>query len=357
MTTTNPYRIFICPIIPEELVYKYPGTQAANTFCRHLIDGGVFDCVFSLPPTNLREDLSKFNKPLIEFICVARNHQCAPLKLFSAIAENWRVFKKIRKGSSVWFYNLGWNFLFLYWLLGLKGNIKRNVIVADFTPPRGVSLLSRVSQYLIRRANARIVLAHSDRFKSLKTVCIPGVVPEKNIREESALARDFFMSGFLTPKRAFPRILSWFSEHPNCKLTVSGFVPDREVLLSYVSTYSNIRDLGFLPYNEYVEALSTAGICLNTRDPALLENHENFPSKMIEYLLYNKVVISTMRYPQLEGIDYIYVPLEKATFMESLENVLKMPEKELIRYANQGKKLLEKFSPTRWKDEMLKLEK
>lgn len=357
MTTTKPSRIFICPIIPAELVCKYPGTQAANTFCRHLIDGKVFDRVFSLPPTNLREDLSKFNKSPVEFICVARKLRGVIPKLFSAIAENWIVFRKIPRGSSVWFYNLGWNLIFLYWLLGFRKNVRRNIIVADFTPPRGIDLLKRFTQFLIRRADARIVLADSERFKNKNTVCIPGIVPMQNLPRVERVKREFLISGSLIPICAFPKILPWFAKHPKCILTVCGRADTKDVLTDFASRYPNIRDMGFLPYSEYLKILENSGICLSTRDPSYPENHENFPSKMIEYLLYNKVVVSTMRYPQLEEIAYFYLPLEQESFMNELEKILEKPEEELLKYANQGEKLLKKFSPSRWKKEMENLEK
>lgn len=164
------------------------------------------------------------------------------------------------------------------------------------------------------------------------------------------------MSGALVPNRAFPTILPWFAEHPNCRLVITGRVPEKNVLADFSSKYPNIQDLGFLPYEEYLKTLSAAGICLNTRDPRFPENHENFPSKMIEYLLYNKVVVSTMRYPQLDGIRYIYIPLEKEEFMAALEKIVKDPEKELLKYANQGEEIRKRFSSERWKKEMKILE-
>lgn len=347
-------RVLISPIIPMRRIADYPGCQAATNFCLHLAEGDIFDVVYSLPPTNVRESLSK-EAGAVEYVCIGRNWKSMPGKVLSVILENIILSEKINKDDTVWLYNLGWNVLLLYFLLGIKG-VCRNIVVADFTPPAKKNILGLITQWFIRKANARILLADSPRFGGKNTVCIPGVVSSQRQKREDVVRREFFLSGFLIENRGFPMILEWFAKHPACRLSVCGHIPQREVLKGYTEQYENICDLGFLSYEQYVEALGNSGICLNTRDPGYPENHENFPSKMIEYLMHNKVVVSTMHYPQLEKIKYVYLPLNEEEFMNGLENLLLMDDQKILEYANQGEYVIQMFSIKRWREEIIRLE-
>ena len=51
-------------------------------------------------------------------------------------------------------------------------------------------------------------------------------------------------------------------------------------------------------------------ICLNLRNPYLLENNNNFPSKILDYFSKGKIVLSTMQYSEIDGANYIYIPFE-----------------------------------------------
>jgi hypothetical protein len=350
-------RLFICHVIPKGAVERYPACQAGNQFSFTLIDDGLFDRVFSMAPTQVREPFEAADS--VEYISMWRRFRLLPLKLLGVGAENVLLLKKVPRDAVVWFYNVTWQTLGLFWLLRLfRPRVKVGVIVADFTPPVGLDPVARLCQRAIHRADFTIPLAASERFKSGSSICLPGVVPDgpcEGVTGEPA-ERSFLLSGILVENRGFPMLLEWFAKHPRCCLHVSGVVPAQEVLDRYTQRYANICDHGFLSREAYRSLLQRVTFCLNTRDPRYPENRENFPSKMIEYLLMNKVVVSTMTYPQLEGVDYLYVPLEEEAFMGQLEALLEMSADELAHYSDQGDRIRALFSTAVWRQTMEQLE-
>ena len=54
-----------------------------------------------------------------------------------------------------------------------------------------------------------------------------------------------------------------------------------------------IKYLGFVSDKRYYEVLSNADVLINPRNMELLQNQNNFPSKVLEYLATGREVIST----------------------------------------------------------------
>ena len=95
---------------------------------------------------------------------------------------------------------------------------------------------------------------------------------------------------------------------------------------------------------------------LSTRNPKASENQCNFPSKVIEALLHNRIVISTIHYEQLEGIRYFEVAAELDKFVMALSHIIQMPQTELLTYANQADEVKRRFNVEVWKEGMQKIE-
>lgn len=95
---------------------------------------------------------------------------------------------------------------------------------------------------------------------------------------------------------------------------------------------------------------------LSTRNPACPENQCNFPSKIIEALLHNRIVISTLHYRQLDGVRYLEVSSDKEGLKVDLQKISATPEAELLLYANQAKTVKERFSCEVWNKAIIKIE-
>ena len=76
----------------------------------------------------------------------------------------------------------------------------------------------------------------------------------------------------------------------------------------------------------------------------------------MEGLLYNKIIISTIHYPQLDGLNYFEVPSESQGFAESLRLITSLTDEELSKYANQADKVKEMFSTDIWRKQIQKIE-
>lgn len=120
--------------------------------------------------------------------------------------------------------------------------------------------------------------------------------------------------------------------------------------------YPNIHWYGQLPFNKYLGLLHSISFQLSTRDPNMPENQCNFPSKIIESLLHNRIIISTIEYKQLDGIKYFITTSSPAFFKQHIEGVASLGKTSLMEYANQGEKVCDKFSTKVWNETMDKIE-
>lgn len=89
--------------------------------------------------------------------------------------------------------------------------------------------------------------------------------------------------------------------------------------------------------------------CLSLRNPSLPENRNNFPSKSLEYLSDAKILISTILYPELDGVKYVYSDYSEEALANVVVKLSQMDEDELKQYANNKDVLLKKFSERAWK--------
>ena len=95
---------------------------------------------------------------------------------------------------------------------------------------------------------------------------------------------------------------------------------------------------------------------LSTRDPRYPENQCNFPSKVIEALLHNRIIVSTIHYPQLDGIKYFEVGTDIEEFIKDIRAISGTADEVLIKYANQSSIVKEKFNVRVWNEWMKKIE-
>lgn len=350
-------RIFITSTLPETLIAKHRLSFAACNFSLNLISGGGFDKVYSILPLYVGGEMEDeaFEDDRFELMYDNLRIKRGIWQKMAVIKEQWTAFREIPNGSSVWFYNLNTLNALLFVLLKLfKPSVLLNVIVLDFTPVTKGLGLNQLYIRLINHAHGRICLADSPLFNKENCVIIPGVVP--NNQDERPLINrpnnKFLLSGALNEVIAqTSKVLEAFSRLPECELHITGN-QNCELITKYASQYPNIVYHEQLPFDDYLELLHSVTYQLSTRDASYPENQCNFPSKIVEALLHNRAIVSTIHYAQLDGIRYYEIGSSIDTIIEDIQNIVHIPESEVLRYANQGADVTRLFSTGVWNQTM-----
>lgn len=357
-------RYFICPLLPQQKIQELRGSVAANNFCCNLISGNAFTHILPYFTTGkINNDSLKYNESNVKVCCNVKWRNNVFLGKIAFVSENIMMFKQIQKNSSVWFYNLPHTIILLFILLKLfKPSVKCNLIMLDFTPGRKGSrkIIDRIEIDCINKMDGMIKLSNSPLFTVSNSVCLPGVVSiiDKEYPEIKVAKRNFLLSGILSEEISMLTVvLDTFSKLPDCELHITGSKGNEDLLKQYVERYANIHWHGQLPFNEYVDLLHSVTFQLSTRNPQMPENQCNFPSKIIEALHHNRIIISTIYYPQLEEVKYFTVNPAKENFLNDIKKIVNSPNDTLLKYANQGVLVSRLFSVKVWNDAMEKIEK
>ena len=352
-------RIFQTFVLPDDLVAKYKLSFAAANFSRNLISGGAFDKVYSLLQVNVSGDLPAIDEKGYEVVYSDWRKKGGVYAKFAIFAEQWQIFNKVKKGDLVWFYNMNMINGFLFLLLKiLKPSVKLYIIVLDFTPAEHWYQQNFFFLKLINAANGTICLSPSQLFTVKNTAILPGVVPinEEEQPKIKRLNRDFLLSGVVSNAISMTtKVLEAFAQCSECTLHITGKVLEGEELIKeYATRYSNIKYYGSIPFSEYIDLLHKITFQLSTRNPDYPENQCNFPSKIIEALLHNRIIVSTIHYSQLEGVDYIEI--DSNNLINEIKRINSMSDELLMSYANESDKVKLKFSTDIWNETMLKIE-
>lgn len=346
-------RIFVTHVLPGEKGLLTAISIAATNFSTNLISNGAFDKVYSiLPPfVNGRIDTSK--NGYLETIYLRRLRSSSLAKL-AAVLEQAKVFIKIPKKSTVWLYNLtALNGILVKLLRIFKPSVKIYTIVLDFTP--GDASAERWLS-TINSCDGRITLSLSDRFNKKNTICLPGVTPYKKRiwPKVTTIKKEFLISGQLSDNISLlSRLLPIFAKHTDWILNITGNAP--QMAKEYSVSYPNIICHGKCSYDKFLDVLHKSPFLLSTRDPEMPENQCNFPSKIIEGLLHNRIIISTIDYPQLHPIKYLKI--DAANIEDGLRNIILMSDINLLGYANQAELTDNTFNAKRWAQEIEKIER
>lgn len=346
-------RIFITNTVPRDQAFKYNLSAAACNFSHNLIEGEVFDKTYSILPAFVDDDVKPFEG--LEYSRVRKNKL---LRKFAPVIENISLFFKIPHGASVWYYNctvLNANLICL--LKVFKPSVKQHVIMLDYTPS-----FKKTDRLLLRLANSlhgMIKLADSPLFYNDNSILMPGVVPGGHIDAPSMaeVTPEFLLAGELSEQISMlSMIVEVFRQLPKCTLHITGRTDREDWLRGICQRCPNIIYHGMTSYKRYIDILHSVSFVLSTRDPRSPENQCNFPSKILESLKHNRIIISTIHYPQIDGINYFETIAEKDTFIQSIKGILNKPQSELLSYANQGFKVSARFNPDNWANAMTDIE-
>lgn len=357
-------RIFVCPILPENVVKKYGASFAANNFCTNLLsEQDSFDEVLVTLPVRKtkREDLVYADKRIVPAHC-KWFRKSKYLSRLAFLPEAFMMFRQIRRGDVVWYYNLPYTLAPLFLLLRLlKPSVQQNIIILDYTPGiNGVrGMLYGMLLRLMNMAHGTICLSPNKLFTCRNTQCLPGVAPQggSNPRLEKYDAT-FLVSGVLEENISLLEslLIPAFKHIPQCKLVITGQLKEEDRVRKSLAGYANIEYKGQVSLGEYFEILHSITFLLSTRNPEAPENQCNFPSKIIEALLHNRIVVSTLPYRQLEGIKYFQCSTDVETFQRQVLNWVSRDENELREYANQEALVKKKFCTRVWVETMNQIE-
>ena len=346
-------RIFIAHIVPQDKILKYNLSVASCNFSYNLINGGCFDKVYSVLPTFVRGEVDQFDGLVYSSI---RKHRI--LSRFAPMAENLSLFCKIPRTTSVWYYNCTILNATLIVLLKLfKPSVRQQMIILDYTPSR--KPMERFFLWLSNHMHGMIKLADSPLFKVKNSVCLPGVVPADGIEYPKVenVTKEFLISGALGDNISMlSMLLDAFSQMSECTLHITGKAPDVEKVKRYASQYKNIIYHGMVEYDEFLRILHAIPFLLSTRDPLYPENQCNFPSKVIEALLHNRIIISTIHYPQLNGINYFEVGSDIEGFINDFQRISSLDDSQIMLCANQSSEVKARYNASVWNECMTKIE-
>ena len=351
-------RVFITHILPQHLVAKYKLSFAACNFSRNLMSGGGFNKVYSIMPLFVSGKMETFEDPDNELVYSSLRHY-GPLRKLAPLIENITLFQKISRNDSIWYYNCTILNAFLIVLLHIfKPSVKQNIILLDYTPCD--KMIDRFFLWLSNHMHGMIKLADSPLFTVKNSVCLPGVVPDdgKEYPKVQKVKKEFLISGALGDNISMlSMLLDAFSQMPELTLHITGKAPDVKKVEEYASKYKNIIYHGMVEYDEYLRILHATPFLLSTRDPRYPENQCNFPSKVIEALLHNRIIVSTIHYPQLDGIKYFEVGADLEDFIKGIQTISNRADEELMRYANQSRIVKKRFNCSVWEKWMGIIEK
>lgn len=353
-------RVFVTHVLPTEYIAQYKLSYAACNFSFNLINGKVFDHVISTLPVFVKGEIGIIRDENFEFVYSSLRKYRGFISKIATIAEQISVYRLIKPKSNVWFYNLGYlNFLIFILLRIFKRSVNVYVIELDFVPPKNWWSIENLFLFFQNRADGMIKLATSPLFTCKNSACLAGVTPlEQPVAPKiTKIEKSFLISGALYESISnLPMLLETFSKLSDCKLHITGSGFDEDIITEYCRKYPNIVYHGMLSYEKYIDLLHTVVFQLSTRQPDYPDNECNFPSKVIEALLHNRIVISTIEYVQIRELKYFKVSSIPHEFENEIRKICKMNENKLLNYANQSAVVFNKFNPTQWHKTMSRIE-
>lgn len=194
-------------------------------------------------------------------------------------------------------------------LLCKKLGKKSVLILADYTPAEGYTSMARKvyakAQLLaIRKFDYVVGLSHmtkrllSDR---QKFICVEGGI-DKDVFEyfndyepvdKNKVTLRY--AGVLEPVTGVDLLIDAMNKihNNNVELVISGKGSLEKLVLEAHKQDPRIKYMGCVLYDDYLLSLKDSDILINPRNMNLVENENNFPSKIMEYLATGKPIVST----------------------------------------------------------------
>lgn len=355
--------VFIAQLFPKDKVKDIPGaSQAGINFCLSFVEAVDPDIVYAYQLNSEGKKLHfDFDNPKIKYVVTRTFPHKSIFKALNTVLENFNIIGKVlRSGQkNIWFYNMTPQVMPVFSVLRFLFRKKCFVVMADFTPEL---FRSKIALKLLRRSSGIISL--TPELNGLINNAAPFVVKAgivNNVVKPNQRAgvnkTGFLFSGALSQYTGIDLALEAFAEMPGIDLYVSGRGERDDAVRVYAEKYPNIHFLGFLSYDEYVKALDKVDFVLSLRDTSLGKNLYNFPSKIIEYYIAGKVVISTKKYSTLADDTYVHCGYNKEELKNKVLEVTGFSDEVITAMQSKANDFArENFSYQSWKDAVLGLE-
>jgi len=220
--------------------------------------------------------------------------------LFKVISNLMRISRKTSFDYVV-FYNLSFYSLFYFFIYSLKKRVKVIVILADAGFILETNLLSIILSKSLFLADGLLSFRVIPELKKLnvKIEVMPGLISNDQSNLSFRKKKNtVLLSGSLGYTTGLDLALKFFSCQNDFTLIITGrpyeMKKDEFELLINKYKANTIEYLGAVEYNDYKTILSTCEFGLSLRNPAEMEHRTNFPSKILEYMSFGCIVISSI---------------------------------------------------------------
>lgn len=164
------------------------------------------------------------------------------------------------------------------------------------------------------------------------------------------------MEQVMTPKSPEDSVNANDTYQVKCIITGKG---DMETDISMMAEkYGWLTYMGHLNYDRYIEVIKHADVLVNPRDMRLPENHNNFPSKIIDYLTTGNQILSTRfaGYEKFENeISFTDIETLEAALAETIEKVGQMTVDEKQKHYDHNREFVKQFLWENQLDRVLQL--
>lgn len=306
VNSLNSKIVFVGQFVNEkESYFDSRISQAGNNYQLRLLNLINPDFIISLLPIFLQANkFSRLSTDRYLRLC-GRGFK---FKLLRFVFDSFDVIRSISKWdcNTIVYYNIDLQNLLIIVLSKYILRKKVFLIIADF-PYYDSSFKSYIVKMLVSNLDGSIVF-NSNIKVGCSSILSVGFVNDSDVlfRSDCFIRPVVLLSGSLGKTTGLELALETFSQLPNFELHISGrpYKYDQNqfdsLIYHYTSNFSNIFFHGLLTKVEYQLLLNRCDIALSLRNPDDNEHQYNFPSKILEYLANSIVVISTLRYSDLE---------------------------------------------------------
>lgn len=305
--------VFVTQLVPKGKEKSFLGiSQAAMNFCHNFISATKPDFIYALHHiSEIKKAKFKFEYSNLCFVQIRIFPHNKISRFINALIENLIIVIRVisRRQNNIWFYNINAHNFIAYFTLKYFALKKCFVIFADFDPSLKINM---VTLPLIKSADG--IISFSDKahelFGSHKNLYIKSGIIDSNISDCEIQTytnkKRCLFAGSLNPHAGIELALRAFACIPDMELLITGEGRGEKMIREYAHQFGNIKYLGFLEYSEYLEILSQNDIVLSFRNPKFPENKYNFPSKILEFFINGKIVISSINYKSIDENVYFH---------------------------------------------------
>lgn len=228
--------------------------------------------------------------------------------LHATLSYQKRLRELIKWADLVIAYNVMYPWLNVAKLSKSAGT-RSTIVLADLTPPEEHTnklrkIYSKLMIRCVKTFDKAVLLSEGSRKYVVATqdcVVVNGCIRWENFEQftppNNGEKKVILYTGLIAPVTGIEHLIDAFSfiNDPDVVLQICGR-GDEELesrLRNKSKDNSRIIWKGFLRRDEYFNALMAADILVNPRDMSMLQNQNNFPSKVLEYLATGRRIVST----------------------------------------------------------------